>query len=363
MLKQEINFDRFVRGLILLSVCGVAVFLINHLSSVLLPFVVAWALAYLLYPVVRFLQYKCRFRNRMLCVLIAVLAVIGALTGLCMAAVPSIQSEWHHLKEVAMSYLEGRRQVTGLTAEVQQYIMAYAQQFDIDEFLAQYDLQATLKEALPKLWGVVSSTAGAVINVLSSLFALIYLFLLLLDYERYAEGWIKLVPRQRQPFARQLAADIERGMSGYFRGQGLVALSNCLMFTLGFWIVGFPLPVLMGVFIGLVSFVPYLQLIGYVPAVALALIKSADTGQSFWVLIGLVTLVYIVIQVIQDTFVTPRIMGHIMGLPSAIVLLALTAWGYALGIIGLIIALPATTLFISYYRRYVVGNADSPAEQ
>lgn len=111
-------------------------------------------------------------------------------------------------------------------------------------------------------------------------------------------------------------------MSGYFRGQGLVALSNCLMFTLGFWIVGFPLPVLMGVFIGLVSFVPYLQLIGYVPAVALALIKSADTGQSFWVLIGLVTLVYIVIQVIQDTFVTPRIMGHIMGLPSAIVLLA-----------------------------------------
>ena len=354
MLNQEINFDRFVRGLIVLVVLGVGVCLINYLSSVLLPFVVAWVLAYLLYPVVTFFEKKCHLRFRALCVILAILLVCGVACGLCWAAVPSIQGEWHHLKQVAMSYIEGRRQVPGLAKEVQQFIQEYANKFDVESFLSQDDVQETIKAAIPKMWGVVSSTASMLINVVSSLFALIYLFLLLLDYEKYAEGWIKFVPASRQAFARQLVGDIERGMSGYFRGQALVALSNCVMFSVGFWLIGFPLPLLMGVGIGLISFVPYIQLVGFIPAFFLALLKSADTGESFWMLMFLVVVVYAVIQVIQDMFVTPRIMGHIMGLPAAIVLLALTVWGYMAGIIGLIIALPVTTLIISYYKLYVV---------
>lgn len=353
-MSHPIDFDRFVRGLIVLAVIALAVWLIGYLSSVLLPFVIAWVMAYLLYPVVVFFEKKCRLRFRALCVILTILLVCGIVVGLCWAAVPSIQGEWHHLKQVAMSYIEGRRQVSGLTAEVQQRIKEYADEFDVEAFLAQDDVQQTIKDALPKMWGVVAGTAGVVISIVSSLFALIYLFLLLLDYEKYAEGWIRFVPTARQPFARQLVGDIERGMSGYFRGQALVALSNCVMFTLGFWIIGFPLPLLMGVGIGIISFVPYVQLVGFIPAFFLALLKSADTGESFWMLMFLVVVVYAVVQIIQDMFVTPRIMGHIMGLPAAIVLLALTVWGYMLGIIGLIIALPATTLIISYYKRYVV---------
>lgn len=354
MLNKEINFDRFVRGLIIVIVLGLAVCLINYLSSVLLPFVVAWVMAYLLFPIVIFFEKKCHLRFRALCVVIAILLVCGVVCGLCWAAVPSIQAEWLHLKQVAMSYIEGRRQVPGLTKEVQQFIQDYANKFDVESFLSKDDVQETIKAAIPKMWGVVSSTASMLINIVSSLFALIYLFLLLLDYEKYAEGWIKFVPASRQAFARQLVGDIERGMSGYFRGQALVALSNCVMFSVGFWIIGLPLPLLMGVGIGLISFVPYIQLVGFVPAFLLALLKSADTGESFWMLMFLVVVVYAVIQVIQDMFVTPRIMGHIMGLPAAIVLLALTVWGYMAGIIGLIIALPVTTLIISYYKRYVV---------
>lgn len=358
MLNKEINFDRFVRGLIVIIVLGLAVCLINYLSSVLLPFVVAWVMAYLLYPIVRFLENKCHLRFRALCVIITILLVLGIIYILCWAAVPSIQAEWLHLKQVAMSYIEGRKQVLGLTPEVQQYIKEYAGKFDVESFLSKDDVQDTIKAAIPKMWGVVSSTAGIVVNIVSSLFALIYLFLLLIDYEKYAEGWIKFIPSGRQRFARQLMGDIERGMSGYFRGQALVALSNCVMFSIGFWIIGLPLPLLMGIGIGIISFVPYIQLVGFIPAFFLALLKSADTGESFWVLMGLVVVVYAVIQVIQDMFVTPRIMGQIMGLPAAIVLLALTVWGYMLGIIGLIIALPVTTLIISYYKQYIVKKTD-----
>lgn len=74
-------------------------------------------------------------------------------------------------------------------------------------------------------------------------------------------------------------------------------------------------------------------------------------------------LVYIVVQVLQDTIVTPHVMGKIMGLSPAVILLSLSVWGYILGIVGLIIALPVTTLMISYYRRYVIGNKEVSAEE
>ena len=161
--------------------------------------------------------------------------------------------------------------------------------------------------------------------------------------------------------AKMLMGDISRGMNGYFRGQALVALSNCVMFSIGFLIIGFPMPIALGLFIGLISFVPYVQLVGILPAAILALLRAADTGQNFWLLIGGVILVYIVVQILQDSVVTPLVMGNITGLPPAIILLSLTVWGYMLGIIGLIIALPMTTLMISYYKRFIIG--EEPPEE
>ena len=98
------------------------------------------------------------------------------------------------------------------------------------------------------------------------------------------------------------------------------------------------MPIGLGCLIGVISFVPYLQVVGFLPAGLLALLKAAETGENFWWLLLLVLAVYLVVQILQDTIFTPRIMGKIMGLPPAIILLSLSVWGYALGIIGLIIA-------------------------
>lgn len=358
MFSQEINFDRFARGLVILATLTAVVWVINYMSSVLLPFIIAMMLAYLLFPVVSFLQHRCHLRYRALSVLVTLLLIIGSIVGLSMLAIPSIESEWLHLKDIGVDYFEGRRQVTGVAADVLHFIEQNKRYIRMDQLMRNGDIIETIKESLPHVWDMLWSTAAVIVHIVSSLFALIYLFLLLVDYETYAKGWSRFVPVRRRRFAQQLVDDIQQGMSGYFRGQALVALSNCVLFSFGFWIIGLPLPFLMGVFIGLISFIPYIQLIGFIPAFFLALLKTVDTGCSFWMLMGGVVLVYAVIQVIQDMFITPRIMGHIMGLPPAIVLLALTAWGYALGIIGLIIALPMTTLIISYYQRYIVKKTD-----
>ena len=100
--------------------------------------------------------------------------------------------------------------------------------------------------------------------------------------------------------------------------------------------------------------VPYLQLISIPIAAFLCLVASVATGGSFWVLFGWTFGAYCLCQLIQDMVLIPAIMKSAMGLNPAIVFLSLSLWAYVLGFIGLIIALPLTTLIISYYCEYVL---------
>ena len=150
-------------------------------------------------------------------------------------------------------------------------------------------------------------------------------------------------------------------MNAYFRGQSLIALCVGVLFSIGFLIIGFPMAIGLGLFIGLLNMVPYLQIVGFIPTILLAMLKAADTGQNFWVILLMALAVFAVVQAIQDMFLTPRIMGHVMGLNPAVILLSLSIWGSLLGFIGLIIALPLTTLCISYYRRFVLKENSEKA--
>lgn len=353
-MRKEITFDRFVRGFLFIASVVLAVLALNYLSSVLIPFFVAWVVAYLLYPIVTFLQYRCRLRSRLLSIFVTLILVGAVIYGIGYVIVPPMVEEMSHLKEVALRYLRQGAANSTIPSMVQQYVQSHASEFQVEKMLQTGELKDVLEKYVPKMWNVVWSTAGVVISIISSLIGLLYLFFLLTDYEKFSQGWIRFVPARRRRFVSQLVDDVEMGMSRYLRGQVLVALSNCVMFSVGFALIGFPVPLGLGVFIGLISFIPYVQVVGFIPAMLLALLKCADTGENFWWLMGGVLLVYVVVQVIQDAVVTPKVMGKMMGLRPAVILLSLSVWGYLLGIIGLIIALPMTTLIIDYYKQYVV---------
>lgn len=364
MFGKEINFDRFVRGLIFMTVLVAGYFLVCYLSPVLVPFVVAWAFAYILYPVVNFFQYKCRFHFRMLSILVTLVIVIGIISTLLYLAIPVMLEELLHLKDVAIAYVSGGTGADSLPEVVQKFIRENSDKLRIERLLNEKDLMSGLKEALPRVWNMLLSTANVLISIVSSLIALLYLVFMLNDYDRVKKGWIRFVPKSKRNMAKKIVSDIDNGMSGYFRGQALVALANCVLFSVGFIIIGFPMPVGLGVFIGLISFIPYVQLLGFFPATVLAILCSVDTGRNFWMLMLGVIAVYCIVQVLQDSIITPHIMGKILGLRPAVVLLSLTVWGYLLGIIGLIIALPLTQILISYYRHYVVDDPlDSEIER
>ena len=121
----------------------------------------------------------------------------------------------------------------------------------------------------------------------------------------------------------------------------------------------------LGILVGILSLIPYVHGLAFIPMVFLSLLKAADTGQNFWIIFASATAVFIVVQVITDMVLTPKIMGKAMSLNPAVILLSLSVWGALLGFIGLIVALPLTTLIIAYYQRYVTKEdvyAPSPTE-
>lgn len=230
-MKKEITFDRFIRGTLVVGGLLLAGYIISYLSTVLLPFFVAVAIAYLLFPIVRFLQYKCKLKNRILSIFVALTLVLGSFTALAFIIVPPFIDEFNHLQEVAINFLKDpKMQEKVIPPSVLHILQERVSEARIEQFLSSKDVHETVKKVLPKAWDVIWSTAGVVLNLLASLISLLYLFFLLKDYERYAYGWINFVPHSRREIARQLVGDIKQGMNGYFRGQALVALSNCVMF-------------------------------------------------------------------------------------------------------------------------------------
>ena len=356
--KGQITFDSFIRGVIGVLILVGIVMLFNRLSSVLVPFFLAWLIAYLLFPLVKFFQYRCRMKFRVLGILSAFL-VTGLVLGIIfMLMIPPMVEESLRVKDLLVEYINNNETMSNIPRLIQEYVRDHLSAEEIQAIVTQDGFLEGIKAAVPRVWDVIMQS----INVVSSVFTLtmvaLYTLLILLDYEDINKGWPNLLPARYRSFALQVVSDVEESMNKYFRGQALVALCVGILFSIGFLIIDFPIAVGLGMFIGLLNMVPYLQLIGFVPAILLAIVKAADTGQNFWFIMLLVIIVFVVVQAIQDTILTPKIMGHVTGLHSAIILLSLSIWGSLMGILGMIIALPLTTLSINYYQKYVIRKKD-----
>ena len=359
MYDKPITFDKFVRwiGYFILAIAVIC--LINYLGSVLLPFAAAWLIAYLLYPVVKFVQYKLHVRSRVLSIIITLIVVAAVITGIGWLIIPPMIEQFQKLGGLVTTYIETAANIDNIPDAVGQWTQEHRQ--ELEDFLLSDKFSEGLKAALPQMYSVVGQTANVLLSIVASLITLLYMFFILMDYEYLTENWIKIFPKKNRPFWRELAADAERELSNYIRGQGMVAFIMGLLFCIGFTIIDFPMAIGLGILIGILDLVPYLHTFALIPTAMLALLKAADTGQNFWVIFAMAVAVFAVVQVIIDMVVTPYIMGKAMRLNPAILLLSLSIWGALLGFIGLIIALPLTTLLMAYYQRYITRENEEIA--
>ena len=350
-MAKEITFDRFVRflgiGLLVLAVF----LLVNYLSGVLIPFFVAWLLAYLLYPIVKFVENKLHVHVRALSIIITLVFVASVVSLIIYLIVPPMLDQFEKLYVILTHWLHETTHTNSISEWLSQVLAANQQR--IETFFKSADFTATIKGVAPKFFNVLSQTASIILSIVASLITLLYMFFILMDYEYLTANWIRIFPKKVRPFWHELMGDVERELNNYIRGQSAVAACMGMMFCVGFSLMDFPMAIGLGILIGIMDLVPYLHTFALIPTAFLAMLKAADTGQNFWMIFGLAVGLFILVQVITDMVVTPKIMGRAMGLNPAVLLLSLSVWGSILGFIGLIVALPLTTLIIAYWGRYV----------
>ena len=356
MERKKITFDLFIRSVMGLVLVVGFLMLLYRLSNVLVPFFLAWLIAYLMFPMVKYFQYKLRLKYRALAILAAFLFLGVILTLATFLLLPPIISEFARVKDLIVEYFSSNETASRVPAIINQFIQENIGTTQIMKLLDKQEFQQMIREALPHVWNFFTESVSILFSIFSLLMVILYTIFILFDYETISDGWPSLVPDRYRAYCVNVMKDINEGMNKYFRGQALVAFCVGILFSIGFLIVGLPLASPLGLFIGLLNMVPYLQLIGFIPAIMLAVVKAADTGQSFWLIMLGVLAVFAVVQALQDTILTPKIMGKVMGLNSAIILLSLSIWGSLLGILGMIIALPLTTLLITYYQKYIVKD-------
>jgi len=354
--RKPFTLDRVVRiiiGLIILIAIGL---LVHKLSGVLLPFLIAWLIAYLMYPLMRFFQYKLKLKNRILSVIVTLLTVFGVLSTAVYLLIPPIIEEVQKAGLIINQFLTDPQYGWNIPPALLDTIQKFLTSIDIQNHLNYQNLEEIIKSLLPKIWNLVTGAGSMILNFFIVFMVLLYLIFILKDYEKIAKDWIKLIPKHYRPFIHQVGEDVKEGMNRYFRGQALIALINCILFITGFSIIGLPLAIALGICTGLLNMIPYMQTFALIPGIMLGAIKAAEYNQNFfWIIISIVA-VFAVVQIIEDLILTPKIMGNATGLNPAVILLSLSIWGSLFGVVGMILALPMTTLIFSYYERFVIAG-------
>ena len=357
--RREFTFDRIARMLVLSVLILLIYVAVQAIWSVILPFLLAGIFAYVMMPLVRFFQYTLRLRSRGLSVILTLL-LLGAVVYLAIIfIIPSINAEIEKTLQVIAGYSSGQDILTMiLPRNIRNYLNGGLRWGNFPQQLSLEKILENVKLLLDQVGGIINSTLSIFSWGLVFLIGFVYFVFILLDFENLGRGFISLFPKTLRPTIRTISMDLDRYMNNYFRGQALVAMSVGILLTIGFNIIGLPLATAMGIFIGILNFIPYMQALGIIPLGLASLLMAAQTGENAFVCMLLGYGILMIVQIIQDMIIVPRIMGQTMGMRPSLIRLVLSIWGYLLGFFGMLIALPITMFIYSLYMRYVLQDEE-----
>ncbi len=352
--RKRYDLDRITRLVISIICIVAAIMAINYLSGILLPFVVGGLLAYMLNPFVEWIMKVLHMKSRAIASILAISFTLAMITLLLWWLIPYIGNEVSDMTKMLTNYAKASFKIPHIPAAIHDFFRENIDITQWQKFLTKEEWMKLLDSVVSGTWSVLGGTMSVVVGLVTILLVLMYMFFILLDYDKITRGFKAAIPPRYRRITFKVMRDVELSMSRYFRGQAMVSLLVGIVFAIEFSIIKLPMAIVFGLLIGVLNMVPYLQLTSIPIAAFLCLVASVDQGGSFWALFGWTILAYCICQVIQDLIFIPSIMKQQMGLNPAIVFLSLSIWGYVLGFVGLVIALPLTTLIISYYSEYVL---------
>ncbi len=318
-------------------------------SDILLPFVAGMVLAYFLDPVADWLQR--RGVSRLMATILILVAFIIFFALSLILLIPVLVTQLADFIGRLPAYLG---QLQALITQIDPQWLE--QRFGIDADNLRNGLSSLLTSSAGFLTAVMQSIwdSGVALFNIAGLFVVtpVVAFYMLLDWDRMVakvDGW---VPRDHVATVRDIAVDINLATAGFVRGQGTLCLVLGIMYAVGLTVAGLNFGILIGLFSGLISFIPYVgSLVGLVLAVGVAIVQ-------FWpdyTMIAAVAGVFFLGQFIEGNILQPRLVGKSVGLHPVWLMFALFAFGALFGFVGLLIAVPAAAA-VGVLVRFAIGR-------
>jgi len=325
--------DKRINWLIAVALTG---WLLYLLAPVLTPFVAAALLAYIGDPLADRLQ-RIKF-PRTIAVITVFLLTFLFLGLLVLLVVPMIRTQVSALMQALPDIIAQAEQVW-LPRASEFLGIDPASDIGLAAFLSRYSDMASTWGG--KVFVGLTKSGGALVAALLSLFVIpILTFYLLRDWDSIIKRLGALVPGTHRETIFQLARDTDDALGAFLRGQILVMLALSIIYSAGLTLVGLKFAIAIGVVAGLVSFVPYL---GFVFGIVLAGLTVAMEPNPLWALLGVVA-TFSIGQMIEGSFLTPKLVGDRIGLHPVIVIFSIAAGGQLFGFFGILLALPAAAI-------------------
>lgn len=323
--------------------------------SIAIPFLLALLLAYFLDPVVDAMEKRCVSRTIAVSLVFVLFLVLSS--GLMLFLVPSLKDEIAGLRESLPRYAES---LFGLLPPSVLDFVGISDTPDLQSLLARavegvqslsFDV---INQVLHFLSRAFSSTLGFLLAIFGYFITPVYFFYLLKDFDRFTKGVLSLVPPRFRESVLKLTRQIDGVMSGFIRGQMMVCLSLSVLYCIGLGLIGIDLALVIGIVSGIAFIIPYLgTIIGVLLAGSMAAVQFQDFFHP-----ALVVLLFCVVQALEGTLISPKLVGDRVGLHPLGNILAVLIGGEIFGFLGLLLAVPVaasiTVIFkevLSLYKK------------
>jgi predicted PurR-regulated permease PerM len=339
--NKERNVDKPIKSiLVVASLLVLTAIAIKGLGDALTPLLISFAISYLIFPLITKLELKGIKRSYAVpSVFIALLMTTGLLLALVL---PSLISDTQvFLKELPSSSSKAIKKIETVTSNfgykidlskdsVSSYIKGHISEFS----------GGLLKGVTEGLKSSFSGLAKWLIAILNLFLIPLFFFYVINDYEKISKEIKSFIPKSIQPKLAHYYDLSNEVMNGYIRGQFMVALALAVLYSLGLYLVGLRFGILIGLFSGLISIIPYAGFsLGFLTAIIIALANYTGLGS----IVGIAT-VFIIVQTLEGVIITPKLVGDKVGLSSLATMLALIIGGNLFGLVGMLAAIPIAAI-------------------
>lgn len=316
------------------------------LAPILTPFIIGAGLAYIGDPIVDWLQRRRLSRTAGVCVVFLGLTVLGLLIALLLA--PML---YHQAVALLKNIPDWLAWVQNTALPHLGLALPDGVHLDPDglkQIVTEHWSKAG--NVLQTIWAKVSQSSLALITTFANLLLIpIVSFYLLRDWDDLV-AWVgRAIPPRHLPLTRRLAGEADEVLGAFIRGQLSVMAVLSVYYVIALWMAGLDLALLVGVIVGLISFVPYLgAIVGILTAGVAMLVQTQDPVSLLWI-----GAVFAVGQFLESNILTPWMVGDRIGLHPVAVIFAIMAGGQLFGFIGVLVALPAAAV-IAVLLRYAM---------